>query len=252
MIKTFLDGKKPLVAMIQCRTADECIKKIKRSISDGAEALGIQLCQLSRNERTDENLKAIFDACQDKPIYITSYRYNESTGMSDGECVKLLLKGLDFGATLLDVPGDLFDKNSYQMTEDETAVKLQKELVEKIHNNGGEVLISTHDFRELTADEIFGIAKLQSNHGADIIKIVVKAENENMLPEYIKAIQKINREIKKPVLFLDVGVCSNILRKVGPDLGTCMYLCVESHNKLDTPAQPVLKNLKLIKENMRG
>lgn len=250
-MKTFLNGNKPLTAMIQCRTADACIEKIKCSISDGAEALGIQLCQLSRSERTDEKLKSIFDACEDKPIYITSYRYNQSKGLTDRQCADLLLRGLELGATLLDVPGDLFAQNEYQITTDKEAVKLQKELIDTIHESGGEVLISTHDFRELSADEIFGIAKLQAEHGADVIKIVVKSQNINMLPKYIEVIQKINNEIKKPLLFLDSGACSNILRKVGPQLGACMYLCVQSHNELDTPTQPKLKNLKLIRDNMK-
>lgn len=251
MKKTFLD-KTPIVSMIQCRTKQECIDKINRSFTAGAEAFGVQLCQLKREERTDENLKSIFDACKDKPIYVTSYRYNQSTGMSDGECADLLIKALNFGATLLDIPGDLFDKNQFQITDNEEAVSKQKELIDKIHSSGGEVLISTHDFRELSAEEIFRVAKLQAQRGADIIKIVVKAESIKMLPEYIAVIQKVKEQLNKPFLFLDVGACSNILRKVGPDLGTCMYLCVESHSELDTPAQPIIKNLKLIRDNMKG
>lgn len=250
-MKIFLDGAKPLVAMIQCRTADECIQKITRSLADGAEALGIQLCQLKRTERTDDKLKAIFDSCNEKPIYITSYRYNESTGMTDDECAELLLKGLDFGATLCDVPGDLFDRNPFQITTDPTAVAKQKKLIDIIHEKGGEVLISTHDFRALSAKEIFDIAKIQVCHGADIIKIVVKADSEKSLPEYIGVIQKITEEFDKPLLFLDVGACSNILRKIGPEMGTCMYLCVERHSALDTPTQPVLRDLKQIRSYMR-
>lgn len=249
-MKTFLDGSKPLTAMIQCRTADECIEKIKRSLADGAEALGVQLCQLRRDERTDEKLKTIFEACADKPVYITSYRYNESEGMTDDECAELLLRALDCGATLCDVVGDFFDRNEFQITDDPEASEKQKKLVEAIHEKGGEVLISTHDFRELTAEEIFRVARLQAEHGADVIKIVVKSASEKRLPEYIAVIQKVNEELKKPFLFLDCGASANVLRKVGPMLGTCMYLGVESHNEFDTPAQPVLRKLKQIRDRM--
>lgn len=249
MKKTFLDIT-PIVSMIQCRTADECIDKIKKSLLDGAEAFGIQLCQLKREERTDDKLKSIFSACEDKPIYVTSYRYNQSQGMSDTECSDLLIKALEFGATLLDVPGDLFDKNSFQITDNEEAVSKQRKLIDSIHNLGGEVLISTHDFRELSKAEILNIAKLQVEHGADIIKIVVKSESEKMLPEYISAIQEVKTEFKKPFLFLDVGACSNILRKLGGFLGSCMYLCVQSHGELDTPAQPKIKQVLQIRCGM--
>lgn len=249
MKKTFLN-KTPIVSMIQCRTEEECVQKINRSITAGAEAFGVQLCQLKKEERTDEKLKNIFNSCGDKPIYVTSYRYNQSAGLTDEECAELALRALKCGGTLIDVPGDLFDKNQFQMTENEEAVLKQKEFIEKIHSLGGEILISTHDFRELSADEIFAIAKLQANHGADIIKIVVKSEKFEILPEYISVIHKVKKELNKPFLFLDVGACSRILRKLGGFLGSCMYLCVESHSELDTPAQPTIKNIINIKKDM--
>lgn len=247
-MKTFLDGKQPLVAMIQCRRADECIRKIKDSLADGAEAFGVQLCQLAREERSKDNLKAIFAACGDKPIYITSYRYNESTGMTDEECADLLLQGLECGATLCDIPGDLYDKNAYQITDNESAVEKQKVLIDRIRQNGGEVLISTHNFRDLSGEEIFRVAKAQAAHGADILKIVVKSESENRLSDYIRVIRQIKEETGKPVLLLDIGACSALMRKVGPLFGTCMYLCVQSHGELDTPAQPLLRDVKTIRE----
>lgn len=252
MIMKFADVDKPLVAMIQCRTAEECIAKIKRSIDAGADALGVQLCQLSREERTDEKLKAIFDACEEKPVYVTSYRCGESTGLSDEERSELLLRCLRFRPLLCDIVGDTFAKNKRQITADKKAVAKQRKLIDEIHAKGGEVLISTHNLQELSADQIFRTAKLQAEHGADVIKIVVKSESTDKLPEYIGVINKVNKKFGKPFLFLDTGACSNILRKVGPDMGTCMYLCVESHNKLDTVAQPELKNVIPIKENMKA
>ena len=80
----------------------------------------------------------------------------------------------------------------------------------------------------------------------------MKSESVEKLPEYIKVIQRVNKEIGKPFLFLDVGACSNILRKVGGFLGTCMYLCVESHNELDTPAQPTIKQVSAIRNAMEA
>ncbi len=251
MKKSFLNlPTPPIVAMIQCKTEKECIEKINRSLKAGAEAFGIQLCRLEESERTEEKLTKIFSACKDLPIYVTSYRAGTNEKYTDGQCAEVLLRALKAGATLCDVRGDMFDENIYQITKNEQAVKKQKELIEDIHKSGGEVLISTHDFRELSADEIFGIAKLQAEHGADVIKIVVKSENIKMLPEYIKVIQKVKNELKKPFLFLDVGACSNILRKIGGELGSCMYLCVESHGELDTPAQPTIKKVLQIRNAM--
>lgn len=250
-MKTFLDGSKPLVAMIQCRTAEACAEKIRRSLADGADALGVQLCNLYRSERSAEKLKMIFDACGDKPSYVTSYRGRENQGLSDAQCAELLLQALDAGATLCDIPGDLFAQNECQMTTDAAAVEQQRQLIAAIHQKGGEVLLSTHDFRELSGDEVFAAAELQARRGADVLKVVVESRNAAMLPVYIETVQKVSRELRKPFLFLDVGACSAFLRRVGPNIGTCMYLCVESYNDLDTPAQPLLKELKLIRDRMK-
>ncbi|MCQ2386060.1 MAG: hypothetical protein MJ078_05250, partial [Clostridia bacterium] len=143
----------PLVSMIQCRTSGECIEKIRLSLSEGAEAFGVQLCQLAREERTEENCSAVFRACENKPIYVTSYRYNLNIGLSDEECTDLLIKARLAGATLLDVPADWFDANECQVTDNPEAVEKQKELIAKLHGMGAEVLLSTHDLRDLSAEE---------------------------------------------------------------------------------------------------
>lgn len=253
MKKSFLNFPcPPLVAMIQCRTPQQCKDKIRASLQAGADAFGIQLCQLERPYRTEAVLSDIFACCGDKPIYITSYRVGLSEGMTDGECADLLLLGLRCGATLCDVIGDLFDDNGRQITTDPAAVEKQKALIDTVHQHGGEVLISTHDFRELSGEELFEVAALQAAHGADVIKIVVQSQTADILPDYLAAVRRIKTELHKPVLLLDSGACAGVLRKVGPDLGTCMYLCVESHNELDTPAQPVLKCLKQLRDYMRA
>ena len=130
---SFLKYEKPLLtAMILCSTAEECIEKIKASEADGAEAYGIQLCFLKKEYRTKEILKEIFHACNGKPIYITSYRHKESVDLTDDERVELLLLGLECGATLCDVMGDLYCQAPYELTYDEVAVQRQKELIAEI------------------------------------------------------------------------------------------------------------------------
>ncbi len=250
--KSFLTpGFHPIVGMIQCHTARECKDKISRSLYAGAEAIGLQLEQLNKDERSEEILTELMNACLDRPIYITSYRGANSSDLSDEECTSLLLKGLKCGGTLCDVVGDFFDRNDHQMTENPLAVTKQKELISRIHDMGGEVLISTHDMRDLSGDDIFRIAMLQAEHGADIIKIVVKSESLDRIGEYADVIRRVRRETGKPFLFLDGGACANLLRKIGVNLGTAMYLCVQSHGPLDTPAQPAIKCIRTLREEMK-
>lgn len=252
MKPTFLKYDKPLLtAMIQCATEEECINKIKASISDGADALGIQLCRIKKEYRTKECLKRIFDACEGRPIYVTSYRHSESEGYTDEECSELLLLALDAGATLCDIIGDMFGVcPAYQLAEDEDAVKKQKALIDEIHRRGGEVLISSHVSKSMTVEECLRIAKTQEERGADVIKIVAcSSQDKNDVPRYIEAIQTILNNTNKKLLFLASGQ-SQIIRYIGPSFGVCMYLCVESHGPVDTPEQPVLKKLKSVRDNI--
>lgn len=251
MKPTFLTYDKPLLtAMIQCPTPNECIEKIQASLNDGAEAFGIQLCRLKRKYRTKEILKSIFNACGNKPIYVTSYKLAESADYTYDDCAKLLLLALDSGATLCDVMGDMFSQSSeYQLTNDITAIEKQKKLIDKIHFYGGEVLISSHTFKSTTVEENLMIAKAQIERGADIIKIVNTAKSINEIPVYIESIQKITQMTDKKLLFLVSGQ-GQIIRYIGPHFGVCMYLCVQSHNNFDTPEQPILKKIKAIRDNM--
>lgn len=251
MKPSFLNAEKPLLtAMIQLPTAQECINKINASIEAGADAIGVQLCRLRREYRTKECLTEIFAACKGKPIYVTSYRLGESEGMTDDECGDLLLLALECGATLCDVHGDMYDNGAKdQIAQDKEAIEKQKKFIEEIHRRGGEVLVSSHTERELSVEENIALARAQLNVGADIIKIVNIIEKKETLHLQIESIQKITKMTDKKLLLLVSGEGQQI-RYIGPNLGVCMYLCVESYDPLDTPEQPLISVIKPIRDNM--
>ena len=127
---TFLTYSRPLLcAMIQESTLDAAKNRIYDAHYDGAEAFGIQLCNLLPEYRNEESLKKLFDFCEGKPIYITSYRSKSSKELSDEECMELLLMGARCGATLCDVMGDYYDKCEGELTMNEEAVKKQMKLL---------------------------------------------------------------------------------------------------------------------------
>lgn len=251
MKPSFLNADKPLLtAMIQLPTAKECIEKINASIEAGADAIGVQLCRLRREYRTKECLTEIFAACKGKPIYVTSYRLGESEGMTDDECGELLLLALECGATLCDVHGDMYDNGAkYQIAQDKEAIEKQKKFIDEIHRRGGEVIVSSHTEQELSVEENLALARAQINVGADVIKIVNIIEKKENLHLQIESIQKIIKMTDKKLLFLVSGEGQQI-RYIGPNLGVCMYLCVESYDPLDTPEQPLIRDLKPIRDNM--
>ena len=168
---------------------------------DGAEAFGIQLENLERKYRNVETLKSIFYHCGDKPIYITSYRNSESTGYTDEECEQYLLMGLEAGATLCDVMGDMYKQEKYGITYDEEAVKRQRELIDKIHSRGGEVLMSVHFYEFFDEDETMKVAHAIEDRGADIVKIVNGSYTEDQMYANINIIHRMKKrtESKFPV-----------------------------------------------------
>ena len=69
--------------------------------------------------------------------------------------------------------------------------------------------------------------------------------------ENIRIINMLKEELGIPFLFLSGGEC-RILRRIGGELGCCMYLCVHEHDDFSTDAQPILAKVKMIRDNFNG
>lgn len=246
------DSQKPmLVAMVQEATVAGAIDVIMNAHYDGAEAFGIQLEDLELKYRNLTDLKKIFAACMGKPIYITSYRVRNSAGLSDEECLELLLLGAEAGADLCDIMGDTFDHQPHELTFDAQAVERQKEYIDRIHAMGKQVLISTHTHAYLDAETISRYAAAQKERGADVVKIVNFAGDRQQLRDNMDMVFRLQRELEgMPFLFLANGACSRPLRQTGPLFGVCMYLCVVQHKPGYSKEQPVLRSMKQIRDNL--
>ena len=251
MTYDFFNYERPLLcAMINVTNPNDAIRKIKDSLAGGAEAIGIQLEKLKREYQNKATLCEIFAACEDRPIYVTSYRAAENAEFSDEQCAELLLLALDCGATLCDVMGDMFDRSPYyELTKDPQATEKQRQLIHEIHRRGGKVLMSCHTHKDLSVEESLMIAKAQDDRGADVIKIVNKAETADSLPKHIEAVQTILKKTEKKLLYL-LGGEGALLRYIGANFGVCMYLCVAYHEALDTKNQPLLEQVKAIRDNI--
>ena len=256
MRRSFFGRKRPLLcAMVQDKTPEDAICTIMDSLYDGADAFGIQLENLLPEYRNEETLTKIFKHCEGKPIYITSYRVNQSKGLTDEECVALLLMGLragrDLSPMLCDIMGDLYCKETDQLTFEETAVAKQRALIEQIHQEGGEVLMSTHLSRFFDREEVLSYAKAQKQRGADVVKLVNKTGNEEEMMENLNTIHALKRELEgTPFLFLASGEGGHLIRQIGPALGVCMYLCTVRYRPVTAKQQPKLRSAKAIRDHM--
>ena len=250
MKQTFFERDKALLTvMVQADNPDRIKELIDKSVPDGAEAFGMQFEQLKSEYRTKEVYKDLFAYAEDKPVYVTNYRHTKNEGKTDEELAEELIELAECGADLCDVMGDYFDRQPDEVAVDKTAIEKQKELIRKIHDKGSKVLMSSHVLKYTPAERVLEIALEHQSRGADICKIVTGADTMEQQLENLKIINMLKENLKIPFLFLCNGECS-ILRRIGGEIGNCMYLCVQEHDELATPAQPLLKDVKIIRNTM--
>lgn len=249
MKKSFLKHNKALLTtMIQADNPARIKELIDKSLPEGAEAFGMQFCRMKSEYRNKDTYKELFSYTKE-PVYVTNYRGAKNDGKTDEELAKELIELAECGATLLDVMGDYFDKQPGELTVDETAVKKQIKLIDEIHKTGAEVLMSSHILKFTPAERVLEVALEHQRRGADICKIVTGAETMEEQIENLRIINMLKENLKIPFLFLAGGEC-HILRRIGGELGCCMYLCVHEYDELATQVQPLLKNVKAIRDNM--
>ena len=247
--RTFLKYEKPIItSMVQADNPDRIEYLMKGSLEDGAEALGMQFCRMKAEYRNKDVYKRLFNST-DLPIYVTNYRVAENEGKSDDVLAEELLELAECGATLCDVMGDIFDKCEGELTMDEAAVKKQMDLIKKLHDMGAEVLMSSHILKFTPAERVLEVALEHQRRGADICKIVTRAETDLEEIENLRIIALLKEKLDIPFLYLAGGKC-HITRRIGGMLGCCTYLCVHEYDELATALQPLVSEIKAVRDNL--
>lgn len=244
MKASFIRSDKPLkTAMIQVKTADEAIAAIESGLKQGADAFGWQLECLNADQINQKTLENVFSAGCGMPFYVTNYKWASGGDKPEEQYFDELLLALKCGATLIDMPGDSFSPAPDQLTYDQQAIRKQVEFSQKVHDLGGELLISSHvpDFR--SEDYVLGMAFEQKRRGADIAKIVTFSHNGEQLTDNLKTTVRLRETLGIPFLFLSGGEKCRLHRLAGPLLGACMWLCVAYRAPITTPPQPLLSDV---------
>ena len=248
--KTFLHQDMSLLTvMLQCKTPETAIGRIRNALHCGAEAFGLQVESLEPEYQNEDIYKKIFEEMRGKPVYVTNYRYSSNIDKTDDELAEGLLTLADCGATLCDVVGDMFDKQPDELAVSEEAIQKQMKLIEQLHERGSEVLMSSHVYKFTPAERVLEIALEQKRRGVDIAKIVTGAGDMDQQLENLRITNLLKKELGIPFLFLSGGV-SEIHRRLGMKLGNCMHLCVYEHDALSTYAQPLLSVSKMIRDDL--
>ena len=243
---TFLNHEKPLkTVMIQSDDLEYIRGIIAEANRNGADAFGLQVERLRPEQRTPAILGELFEA-MGKPCYVTNYRGGlNKERCTDEDLAEGMLQLADYGATLVDVMGDLFCKHPEELTEDPAAVQKQKELIAALHAKGAEVLMSSHVLKFIPAERVLEIARAQLERGADVVKIVTGAEDDAQQVENLRIVTLLKKELKVPFLYLSAGECK-MLRRLGPKLGCCMWLCVENKPAESQNPQPLIADINQV------
>ncbi len=238
-----------LTVMVQADHPQRICELIDLSLPEGAEAFGMQFEQMKPEYRNKETYRNLFAHAGDKPVYVTNYRIKENAEKTDEELAEELIELAECGADLCDVMGDYFDRQPDEVAVDKAAIDKQKKLIEAIHEKGAKVLMSSHVYKFTPAERVLEIALEHQRRGADICKIVTGAETMEEQIENLRIIRMLKNELKIPFLFLCGGECA-ILRRIGGELGCCVYLCVYEHDEFATSVQPLLSDVKTMREIM--
>lgn len=250
MREGFFDrGRAALTVMVQADRPERIRELVALATPVGAEAFGMQIEQLRPEFRTPEVYRSLFAATQERPVYVTNYRTALNEGKNDEELAQEMLTLAECGADLCDVMGDYFDHQAGELTDDPVAIARQKDLIAQLHARGARVLMSSHVFRFTPAERVLEIARAHEARGADVCKIVTGAGNRAEEMENLRIITLLKEQLHIPFLFLCVGEC-RLLRRIGGELGCCMYLCVYEQDRFATAAQPLLRDVKAIRDHM--
>lgn len=245
---TFLTYEKPLLTcMVQANDPQRIRELITLARPEGAEAFGMQLCRMKAEYRSRETYRSLFEFAAPQPVYVTNYRGADNKGKSDEVLGEELIELAECGATLCDVMGDYYDRTEGELTMNSTAIEKQMQLIDTLHAKGAEVLMSSHVLKFIPAERVLEIAREHQRRGADICKIVTGASSMEEQIENLRIVRLLKAELKIPFLFLAGGEC-RILRRIGGTLGNCMSLCVHEYDELATKSQPLLRDMKVLRD----
>ena len=237
-----------MTVMVQAETPARILELIERAVPQGAESFGMQFCKLLPEYRRPEVYRELFAATHGLPVYATNYRAARNEGKSDEELGRELVELAECGAALCDVMADLYAPAADEFTSDPDAERRQVELINAIHKAGAKVLMSSHTHAESTPERILEIALGQQERGADVCKIVVKAETPERELDYLRLIPALREQLTIPVLFLCAGKACHLLRRTAGTVGNCMNLCVVEYDDLATAVQPLLSDMIALRE----
>lgn len=250
MKRSFLQKPYPMVtALMSGQTPQELIAQSRNAEFDGANGIAIELRDLKPEFRNAESFQSIIDAVN-LPFMFIFYRNDMWGSADDDQRQELLLMAADSGAAMIDVMGDLYDPSPMELTHNPAAIEKQKQLIDKIHAKGAEVVISSHLPTARTTEQVIEHLQEVEKRGADVVKIVTTVNSEEELAEAFRTTMALRQAIKTPYIHLCNGSFSRPHRFLCPALGTSILFAVTHYEPRYGLNQPTIKAMRAVLDNL--
>ena len=249
MKKRFSASDTPLVAgVVKERTPQDAIEKIKYFEENGATAIDLHLSCLLEEYQTVTEIKRIA-AATDLPILALNYprRYDwTERAQTEEERAELLLKGLEAGCSAIDLLGYSFDvsskgkfvgedaysftkNNPLEIVTDKRVIAKQRALIDRVHDMGKEVLLSTHPDIPMNGDQVIDLVYFLAERNPDVIKIVTRCNTEEELTEAFDTMRRLKKlNVRQKISFHCCGEMGQTTRLIHPILGSYMCFCTKA------------------------
>ena len=224
---------------------EETIRTIKTAEAQGASAFEVHLPLLGFPD--EQAIQRLTDATA-CPIYATCRRdsfyellgADDVVSLTERERTDRLVSAVEAGLAGIDVELDTFDRQPGPETYDEAAIEAyasdpssepaeishdpdavaaQEAVVDRVHEAGGDVILSAHTYTHLAPEESLAIAETMTERGADFCKIVGV---DRSLEEGLETLQthlELNEADVAPYALMAIGDASRIVRPMSPMFG---------------------------------
>ncbi|MCQ2378764.1 MAG: type I 3-dehydroquinate dehydratase, partial [Victivallaceae bacterium] len=162
-------------------------------------------------------------------------------GRDDARRMELLPEAASAGAGMIDVVGDLFCPSPDERAVDDRAITRQMEVVAAIHRMGSQAILSSHPQRRMRYDEVFAQLTDFAARGADVVKIVASADDEEAYVESLETTVKLARNLATPFVHLCAGKYSRRQRLAALPLGGAITFAVWRYHDFAPYTQPTIE-----------
>ncbi len=248
MRPSFLKLKSPyLAAIVSEPTPELAIANILNGEHDGAEAFMVDVSHWDSPLLNKDTLGRVF-RCNGRPMMPLCYRSRRLAAdkISDDDRAELMLLCIEAGAAACDIMGDMFAPSPREYTRDQQALDKQRRLIDRIHAQGAEVLMSSHIAEALPGDAVLAHLLDFQNRGVDIAKIVVRADTEDELLESFRTTVLLKNTLSVPFVHLCNGKFARLQRYVAPMLGATLTFGFREYSPYANGPQPIIKAARAV------